>query len=196
MADDTAGGAALARDGELTIRPMRDEVADHQRIVTWRNRPHVREWWDPDDAPLTLEGAIDEYRQSSAESAAARSCIIELAGAPIGFVQFYPWSAYQWEIDHLGISVPDGAWSLDIFIGEESRLGSGLGSRTVALVCAHLFAESDATAVALGVEVTNERAQRAYEKAGLRRVREFLDSDTRNGERVRSFLMIRDRDTS
>ena len=35
-------------------------------------------------------------------------------------------------------------------------------------------------------------AQRAYGKAGFRKVGEILDMDVRGGERVRSWLMIRD----
>jgi len=57
----------------------------------------------------------------------------------------------------------------------------------------YLFANLGATAVALATEATNAHAQAAYERAGMRVVQEFLDTDRREGRRVRSVLMIRDR---
>src|SRR5437660_422231 len=51
--------AALAMQAEVIdagdgvrLRPMRDE--DCALLVEWRNTPHVRKWWDPDDPPYTL----------------------------------------------------------------------------------------------------------------------------------------------
>jgi len=38
----------------VVIRRMRDHPDDYALIVDWRNRPHVREWWDPDEPPLTV----------------------------------------------------------------------------------------------------------------------------------------------
>ncbi len=80
-------------------------------------------------------------------------------------------------------SVED-AFGLDIFIGEPELVGVGLGSRAVDLVCRHLFEERGASAVMLATEVINHRAQRAYEKAGFRKVAQVLDTDMRGGERV------------
>src|ERR1700680_2728750 len=58
----------ITADRDLVIRRMRDHVEDYERIVAWRNRPHVREWWDPDDPPLTLEAAIEELRAETQPS--------------------------------------------------------------------------------------------------------------------------------
>ena len=58
-------------------------------------------------------------------------------------------------------------------------------------------AESDnlvlRAARALATEAGNLRAQVAYVRAGMRVVERFLDTDTRDGQRVESVLMIRDR---
>ncbi len=55
----------IATDGDVVIRRMRDNPDDYALIVGWRNRPHVREWWDPDDPPLTVDDAIEELRPLS-----------------------------------------------------------------------------------------------------------------------------------
>jgi aminoglycoside 6'-N-acetyltransferase len=185
-------GAALPIVLEnLSIRRMRDAAEDYQRFVAWRNLAHVREWWDPDDPPMTMESAVDEYGPDVAGRTATQAAIIELDGMPVGFLQFYPWAAYQQELADIGVEVPAGAWGLDIFIGETEWLSRGVGSRAVRTLCDRLISDEGATAIAFGVEKDNLRARRAYEKAGLTPTVEFLDSDTRGGERVLSILMVR-----
>ena len=112
---------------------------------------------------------------------------------PVGYVQFYPWSAELDEARQIGIPDPEGSYGLDIFIGEPDAIGRGVGATVVALVSRHLFQEGGATSVALLTPVGNERAHRAYEKAGFRKVRQTLDTDVVDGERRRSWLMILDR---
>jgi RimJ/RimL family protein N-acetyltransferase len=183
----------IAADGDLVIRRMRDHVEDYERIVAWRNRPHVREWWDPDDPPLTLEAAIEELRAETRPSHPTTGCIIEVSGTPAGYIQFYPWDGEKAYLGEVGITLPGGAWGLDIFIGEVALIDQGIGSRTVRLLSDHLFSDFGATAVALATEAGNTRAQAAYVRAGMRPVERFLDTDLRNGQRVESMLMIRDR---
>jgi RimJ/RimL family protein N-acetyltransferase len=166
----------IAADGDLVIRRMRDHVEDYERIVAWRNRPHVREWWDPDDPPLTLEAAIEELRAETQPSHPTAACIIEVSGTPAGYIQFYPWDGEQAYLGEVGITLPSGAWGLDIFIGEAALIDQGIGSRTVRLLSDHLFSDFA-----------------AYVRAGMRPVERFLDTDLRNGQRVESMLMIRDR---
>ena len=93
----------------------------------------------------------------------------------------------------MGIPDVDGSYGLDIFIGEPGMLDRGVGSRAVSLVARSLFEMRGATSVALLTPVGNERAHRAYEKAGFRKVRQTLDSDVVGGERRMSWLMVLDR---
>lgn len=181
----------ILSDGAIRLRAMRDAGDDYALMVRWRNTPHVRQWWDPDDPPMTIEQAIEEYRPSVLGVEPDRPAIIEFQGKPIGFVQYYPWAAFRHELDELGITVPEGAWGLDIFIGEPDGVNRGIGSSVVRLLCNHLFAHEGATAVAFGVERMNARARRAYEKAGMTATVEYLDNDTRGGERVWAVLMVR-----
>ena len=183
----------IAADGDLVIRRLRDHADDYARIVAWRNSPHVREWWDPDDPPLTPAAAAAELGPGQGDDSTT-SCIIELAGQAVGFVQFYPWDAEEAYLAASGLSLPKGSWGLDIFIGESRLVGTGIGSRTVRLLCDHLFTARAAPAVALVTETGNLRAQAAYLRAGMRISGvPFRDTDTRGGQPVESILMIRDR---
>ena len=177
---------------DLLIRRLRDDPSDYELIVRWRNEPHVREWWDPDDPPMTLASAIEEYRADTREGSPATACILERGNEPIGFLQFFRWSDEPSDAEVLGISLEEDAWGLDLFIGEPSHVGSGVGPRVIDLLCRFLFEERSASSVALVAAQDNARALRAYEKAGFRRVQAVLDTDVKEGRRVESWLLVRD----
>jgi aminoglycoside 6'-N-acetyltransferase len=184
----------IAAEADLVIRRMRDHPDDYALIVAWRNNPHVREWWDPDEPATTMAGVIDQLEALTSGHDPTTPCIIEVAGTPAGYLEFYPWEAEAEYLAEIALSLPEGSWGLDIFIGESGLINQGIGSRTVRLISDTLFAEREATAVALIMEAGNDRAQAAYARAGMRvSGAPFLDTDLRDGRRVASILMIRDR---
>lgn len=185
-------GSELARDGDLWLRALTDD--DLPLIARWRNEPHVREWWemDGDPTPFTVADAreeLDEHR----EDGTTTSAVIVVADRPVGYVQWYPWAEYADPAREMGVAFDDRAYGLDIFVGEPDVVHRGVGSATVDLVCRTLFDEYAASSVALLTALGNERAQRAYERAGFRKVQTALDTDVKDGARVASWLMVRDR---
>jgi aminoglycoside 6'-N-acetyltransferase len=181
------------RDGALTIRPMRDDLEDYRLLVRWRGEPHVHEWWDPDDPAPTLEEVIAHYGPAVRGEEPTTACIVEIDDRPAGYLQFYRWQDWLDEGPGLDIDADADTFGLDIHIGEPDLIEQGIGSRAVDLLCRHLETAENASWVALMTEVTNQRAQRAYEKAGFRRVRQVLDTDTRDGRRAVCWLMERRR---
>ncbi|MDQ4130089.1 MAG: acetyltransferase [Actinomycetota bacterium] len=191
----TPAGAAdrdvVVSDDAIAIRRMRDDDYDYRLMVGWRNRAHVRRWWDPDEPPLDLATAREEYRPDTLPDAASTACFIERDGVPVGFIQFYRWSSYAEEAREVGVPFDEGTWGVDIFIGEESETGRGVGTRAMQLLGRHLHSAHGASAVALTVDVDNDVAIRSYRKAGFERIKKVLDTDTRGGERVTAWLMVR-----
>ena len=179
-------------DGDLVVRRMRDADDDYDLLVVWRNRPHVRRRWDPDLPALTLASAKKEYRADTTPDALTFACIIELDGAPIGFIQFYKWASYAKEATEVGIPFDDATYSLDVFIGDPNLIGKGVGTRVVTLMSDYLIDELGASAVSLTTDLDNHAAQRCYEKAGFKKIKEVLDTDTYQGERVRCWLMVKE----
>jgi aminoglycoside 6'-N-acetyltransferase len=174
---------------------MRDDPADYDLLVRWRNEPHVAEWWTTDDdpTPTTIERVVEKYGPRAEDGSRVTGCIIALGDRPIGYAQFYPWSVEAEDAREMGVPDIDGSYGLDIFLGEPDTVGRGIGSRAVASLARHLFEERGATSVALLTPVGNERAHRAYEKAGFRKVKQTLDTDVVNGERRMSWLMTLER---
>jgi aminoglycoside 6'-N-acetyltransferase len=184
----------LCRDGDLAIRRLRNEPGDLALLVRWRAQPHVHEWWDPDFPAPTFDEVAAEYGSETDPERPTTPCLIELDGRPIGYVQFYRWADEDADdATEMGIEIDDGTWGLDVLIGEPELIGRGLGSRAVDLLCRYLEGERGATSVALATEVGNDRARRAYEKSGFHAVKQVLDLDTRGGERLSSWLMVRRR---
>ncbi|MEA2556516.1 MAG: aminoglycoside 6-N-acetyltransferase [Actinomycetota bacterium] len=149
---------------------------------------------DDDEGERSFEGIQQHYGPRTDPQDVTIAAFIELNETPIGYIQFYPWAAYAEEARDMSIPLDGESWGLDVFIGEPDALNQGHGSRAVDLLCRYLFDECGATSVALLTEITNSRAQRAYEKAGFRKVRHALDLDVRAGERIQSWLMVRERD--
>ncbi len=181
----------LAQEDELVIRRMRDAQDEYELMARWRNSPHVRYWWDPDEPPLTVAAATEEYRPDTAPTTPTTLCIVELRGVPVGFMQFYRWNSYAAEAEEVGIPFDDLAWGVDVFIGESDAVGHGLGTRMMELLCGYLETERDASSVVLTTEVDNSAAIRCYQKAGFVQGARVLDTDTRDGERVWCWVMTR-----
>lgn len=186
-----ASDQLVVSDGALVIRRMRDERDEHERMVRWRNTPHVRVWWDPDDPPMILEASQAEYGPLCRDESSTTACIVEWQSRPVGYLQFYPWSDDPDEATEWGIPADGSAWGLDVFIGEPEMTGRGIGRRAVDTLARYLFDQRRATLVAFLVAKDNARAIRAYEKAGFIKRGSALDTDTRHGQRVESWVMVR-----
>ncbi|MEP6759100.1 MAG: GNAT family N-acetyltransferase [Actinomycetota bacterium] len=181
----------IATDGDLVIREMRDDPADYLLLVRWRAEPHVHEWWDPDDPAPTIQEVLAEYGPRVRGDEKTTACIIEVDGRPAGYAQFYRWHPWEEAETELDIRADPDTFGLDIHIGEPDMIDRGLGSWAVDLVCRHLEDDLGASWVALTTEITNHRAQHAYEKVGFVKVRQVLDTDTRDGQRTVCWLMER-----
>ncbi|MDX6690577.1 MAG: aminoglycoside 6-N-acetyltransferase [Solirubrobacteraceae bacterium] len=127
----------------LTLRPLEDHDAD--ALVAIIDRPGVREWWGTEN---TCENLLED------QPAFAIDVDGELAG----------WLGY-WEEE-------DGDYhhaSMDIFLAPEFQ-GGGLGPAALRLVARWLVDERGHHRLTIDPDVRNERAIRAYEAIGFRRV--------------------------
>jgi len=144
---------------------------DLAMVRAWQAAPHVQEWWDDD--PITLasedEPAMDQY-------------IVAIDGRPFAYLQCYQQSAYP--ENGLGAH-PLGARGIDQFIGAPDMVGRGHGSVFIRAFLNRMLA-AGVPRVLTDPNPANERAIRAYAKAGFCRIGLI---DTIDG---RALLMIRD----
>jgi len=130
----------------------------------WLDRPHVAPWWgDPGEA-LTRAG----------EHPPAMHKIIAVDGEPVGYVCWQGLTAQERSAAGLGALPPDHL-DVDILIGEDECIGRGLGPQVLLLVVEQLRSAGVAS-VGLATDEDNQRARRAFEKAGFRFYRAFEEA--------------------
>lgn len=142
--------------GAVGLRPA--IRADWDLIRGWLARPDIEEWWGP-------VSATEAEVNMALGSQHALCRIIEADGHPVGYAHAV--DATLWG-DELPQDLEAGTWDLDLFIASEAHRGKGVGQVALAMLKSEVFASTLAVAVCVFPSVKNERAVRAYEKAGFR----------------------------
>jgi aminoglycoside 6'-N-acetyltransferase len=142
--------------------------ADLDLLRHWDEQPHVISS-DPNDDwgwEVELDRAPDWREQ----------LIAELDGRPIGFVQII--DPAREDSNYWGDAAPD-LRAIDLWIGEETDLGKGYGTKMMQLAIARCFADPAVTAVLVDPLASSIRAHRFYERFGFQFIeyRRFGDDD-------------------
>ena len=141
---------------QICFLPLQD---DHlTRVHHWLQEPHVREFWD--DGDRTLQ---DVTRSYGSEDRDVDAFLILLEDCPIGYIQAYP-------VDETSPFAPyrqGNTWGMDLFIGEVTQLGKGLGFQAVQVFADFLQTEYGADRVLIDPSIHNHRAIHIYQKAGF-----------------------------
>lgn len=141
------------------LRPFEIEQ-DVQLIYRWLSDEDVRVWYDEG------EHSLDNYSAMFAPEDHNHQFIIEIDGDPAGYVQAYRLSDEPEYQRQLGLD--HDAVSLDIMLGERHFRGKGWGSVVLrAALDRIVFGQMNAGYACINPDPKNERAVRAYEKAGF-----------------------------
>jgi aminoglycoside 6'-N-acetyltransferase len=138
--------------GDLVVlRPLAE--ADVGVLAELGADPEVARWWPG----LTAEHLLAKARREGEE--ADVTCFAILAeGELAGLIQH--WEETDADFRHAGI---------DVFLGTPYQ-GRGLGADAVRVLARHLVRDLGFHRIVIDPAAANERAVRAYEKAGFRRV--------------------------
>ena len=140
----------------MPLYRFRQMTADDLPVVRdWLTRPHVTQWWgDPDEQFALVSGdlthpAMDQY-------------IVAADDRPFAYLQCYRIRAWNTGFG----PQPDGARGIDQMIGEADMVGRGHGAAFIRIFTEELLAQGTPRVVT-DPDPGNERAIRAYEKAGF-----------------------------
>lgn len=154
---------------EIGFRPLVE--ADLRLVHEWLRRPHVRRWWDEHE---TYEDVVAHYLPSIEGRRPVDLYLILLDERPVGFIQRYLVADHPDTAALVGVGA--GVAGVDLFVAEEELTGKGLGTEVLRrFVRDVVFAKPEVTACIADPDVRNAASIRAFEKAGFRRVGEFLD---------------------
>jgi aminoglycoside 6'-N-acetyltransferase len=140
--------------------------ADLALLQHWDEQPHVIESDPNDDWHWEVElDRNPDWREQ---------LIAELDGRPIGFIQIIDPAR---EESHYWGAIAANLRAIDIWIGEETDLGKGYGTKLMQLAIARCFADPSVTAILIDPLANNTRAHRFYERFGFKLVehRQFGD---------------------
>jgi aminoglycoside 6'-N-acetyltransferase len=136
------------RGERVTLRPV--EPGDVERLQEILREPEVARWF----GMSTPEETTDEYLSDPEVTAFA----IEAEDELVGSIQFYEEDEPDYR--HAG---------MDIFLATDSQ-NQGLGPEALRLLARYLLEERGHHRLIIDPAVANERAIRAYERVGFRRV--------------------------
>jgi RimJ/RimL family protein N-acetyltransferase len=153
-----------------TFRPL--TASDLPMLYEWLRRPHVAQWWP---TPELYADVVEEFRDHLDPSHSTRGHVALFHGQPAGFIQSYhaAGSGDGWWEDE----TDPGARGIDQFLADEDKLGRGLGSAMIAAFVDRLFEDPAVTVVQTDPSPDNERAIRAYRRAGFDAEREVTTPD-------------------
>ena len=153
----------MSADPSARLRPATPE--DRFLIRRWLARCDVRATWG------SAAGAEAEITLAMG-SIAAISRIVERNGAPVGYAHAIETGVLA---EHRPEGVPAGAWSVACLMTSEASDGPAFAAAALAQLAGEVFATTLAVACSAVVPVTSEATMRAYERAGFRWVRVWLD---------------------
>jgi aminoglycoside 6'-N-acetyltransferase len=141
--------APTLRGPRVLLRPV--EAADRAVLAAMLGEPEVARWWVHGPLAAAVAGLFEVDASTAILS-------IEVAGEVAGMLQFS--EERDPDYRHAGI---------DLFVGTRWQ-GRGIGPEAIRLVARHLFDELGHHRITIDPAAANERAIRAYEKVGFRRV--------------------------
>jgi aminoglycoside 6'-N-acetyltransferase len=141
-------------------------VDDLQQVFLWLLRPHVARGYAP--RPGSFMEVVAKYGPRTQDANVVKAYVFAVDGADAGYIQAYDLAHFPDYATQIGCG--EGVACVDLFIGDEKRVGSGLGSRVLrAFVDEVAFAMEGVTACVAGPGEGNGAAIRAFEKAGFAR---------------------------
>src|SRR5919201_5101247 len=133
-------------EGSLTtVRPVREE--DFELLAAWLSDPDIYVWWGGE--PIGPDEVRSDY--TGRRSPEVESFIVESDGEPVGYLQYWRSTARS--------------GGVDMFLVPQAR-GRGLGPDAARGTVDYLFREEGWVEVTVDPLVENERAIRAWSRAG------------------------------
>ena len=129
------------------------------------------EVWDSDSdvmAAIAADVRRDWHAELERDKRFTELLIGEIDGHPFAFVELC--DAANEESHYWGDDVEQGAWALDIWIGQPQFRNRGLGTTLMQVALARCFDRHDAKVVFIDPLVSNVAAHRFYERLGFQAV--------------------------
>ena len=154
----------MIRGRRAALRPV--EERDYEAIRDWQNDPEVW-WWQDYERSFSLADIAECEERARHEG---HSFVIEVDGRAIGCIGLNSFRRR------------DRICSLYVFIGDREYWGKGYGVEAISTLLSYAFDHFDLHRVELWCLASNERAIRAYQKAGFVREATLPERSWKDGK--------------
>lgn len=168
----------------FSFRPL--SFSDVPLMHSWFNLPHVKKFyslrqWTEAEVMKKLEPYIEGKQL-------VNGFIVLIDDKPIGYIQKYNVVDFPWPNQNLTDEIVKNAAGMDLFIGDASLIGNGIGSQLIqAFLNQHIWPNKQYCLV--DPDISNTAAIRCYEKLNFKE-HAIINSTDSLGKPVVLMLMI------
>jgi RimJ/RimL family protein N-acetyltransferase len=142
---------------------QRFQPAHMELLAAWLRRPHVARWFPEPEQNLAW---------AMKPPSGGSQGIIAWGRSEVGYVHWQ--RVDRATLDALGLpEIPANSVDVDLLLGDEGRVGKGLGPSALAVLAAEIGQDARVPLIGLTTSIENTRAHRAFEKAGFRITRQY-----------------------
>lgn len=135
------------------------ELADLTLVERWLGEPHVARWFL---AGSSLEAELADIRSSVAGTQPVHMYVVCDDGVPVGWCQWYRCHVDPaWAAD---IGAEPGDCGIDYAIGDQARVGSGVGTEMIAALVALVRKALPGCGIVADPDAGNTASRRVLEK--------------------------------
>lgn len=170
-------------DEDIYLRDIVDNEEEYKRLYNWCLNPSVYKYFE--QRILSYDEVVSKYKRRVGNEE-VKTLIIVYKDREIGLVQYEKMDDEDRE--RFGILLDDVV-SIDIFIGDSSFYGLGIGSRVVKYIGEYLLSKFDM--VIANVQSTNDSSINMCLKSGFKKLREVNYSDTLGNSTKNTLLYLK-----
>ena len=170
-------------DDDIYLRDIVDSDEEYKRLYSWCLNPSVYEYFE--QRVLSYDEVVDKYKRRVGNED-VKTLIIVYKNKEIGLVQYEKMD----DDDRKKFCILlDNVVSIDIFIGDNSFYGLGIGSRVVKYISKYLLSNFDM--VIANVQSSNSNSINMCLKSGFKELRKVDYSDTLGNSTKNILLYLR-----
>lgn len=180
----------LLENKNIRIRKMKDIITDYNLMVKWLTNNELLDYYEGHNHSFDLEKVIKKYSPRTKGEEAVMPCIIEHNKIPIGYIQYYPIEADEYDgNDSINIEKYKLPYAIDMFIGETKNWSKGIGTSALKSLVSYIFENLNADIILIDPHTSNKRAIRCYEKSGFLPMTIIKNREIHDGQYMDSLIM-------
>ena len=170
-------------DDDIYLRDIVDSDEEYKRLYSWCLNPSVYKYFE--QRVLSYDEVVDKYKRRVGNED-VKTLIIVYKNKEIGLVQYEKMDDDDRKKFYILL---DNVVSIDIFIGDNSFYGLGIGSRVVKYISKYLLSNFDM--VIANVQSSNSNSINMCLKSGFKELRKVDYSDTLGNSTKNILLYLR-----